>query len=145
MKKIVLSLSILFATSLAINAQAVDLHAGHDHANTKVAAPAVVTAAKFEKTVIDMGKIPQNKPVTVDFKYKNITKSPLVCESATGSCGCTVPAKPEKPTMPGKSDMISATYNAASMGAFTKTVTVKFAGVDTPVVLEIKGEVVAAN
>lgn len=35
------------------------------------------------------------------FKVKNTGKVPLIIESATASCGCTVPNKPEEPIPPG--------------------------------------------
>jgi hypothetical protein len=137
MKQFVLSLAIF--ACLSANAQLAPTAVNNNL--VKAAAPAA--AVKFTTEVIDMGKIPQNKPVTVDFAFKNVSKTPLVVESASGSCGCTVPTKPEKPIMPKGSDKISATYNAAAMGAFTKTITVKFAGITEPKTLTIKGEVVA--
>ncbi|MDA7803132.1 DUF1573 domain-containing protein [Crocinitomix sp.] len=36
------------------------------------------------------------------FRFKNTGNAPLVIESATASCGCTVPNKPEEPIMPGE-------------------------------------------
>jgi pectate lyase len=57
-----------------------------------------------------------------------------------GSCGCTATDYSKEPIAPGKKGYVTATYNAANMGAFHKTVTVT-ANTDAPVVLVIKGEV----
>ena len=65
--------------------------------------------------------------------------------SATASCGCTTPVKPEQPILPGKKDKIQAGYNAASMGTFEKTIFITFDGASAPKELKIKGEVVGAD
>ena len=35
------------------------------------------------------------------FRFKNTGKVPLIIESATASCGCTIPNKPDEPIAPG--------------------------------------------
>ena len=45
--------------------------------------------------------------------------------------------------MPGKTGSVSATYNAAAMGPFNKSVTVTSNGETQSVVLYLKGEVVS--
>lgn len=110
--------------------------------------PAVVKATdliKFKETVHDFGKIKQGVPVTFDFAFKNISKKPLVIESATASCGCTTPVKPDKPIAKGKSDVIKAGFNAASPATFEKTIFVKIAGVQQPLEIKIKGEVLTTD
>jgi len=97
--------------------------------------------AEFKETKHSFGKIPQNKPVTTEFSFTNTTDKPIVIESAVAGCGCTKPEYPETPITKGKKGIIKVTYNAANPGAFTKNVTVKFAGVAEPIVLTIEGEV----
>jgi hypothetical protein len=87
----------------------------------------------------------QGTPVTYDFILSNIGQSPVVFESATASCGCTTPVKPEKPVMPGSSDKLTAGFNAASAGPFTKPITIKIAGVDEVKTIVIKGEVLTTE
>ena len=58
----------------------------------------------------------------------------MIIETATAGCGCTKPEYPQEPVLKGKTATIKVTYNAANMGAFTKTVTVKFANVAEPVI-----------
>ena len=100
---------------------------------------------KFAEGSYKFGKIEQNKPVTHIFSYTNNGSKPAVIEFASAECGCTTPEYSKEPILKGKTSTIKVTYNAAAMGAFTKRVTVKFAGVNDPVILTIEGEVVAAK
>jgi hypothetical protein len=100
---------------------------------------------EFKEVVHDFGKIKQGVPVTYDFAFKNISKQPVVIESATASCGCTTPVKPEKPVAKGKSDVVKAGFNAAAPSPFEKTIFVKVAGAQQPLELKIKGEVLNAD
>jgi hypothetical protein len=112
--------------------------------STTPAAP-VSTAAdyvKFTEMTYDFGKIKQNVPVNHDFIFTNISKGPIVIESALASCGCTTPVKPEGAVPKGKEDKINAGFNAVNPGPFNKTITVKVAGATDPIVLRITGEVV---
>ncbi len=100
---------------------------------------------KFEKETHDFGKIPQGKPVSVDFKFTNVGDEPLIITKVESSCGCTVPKYTSTPVKKGETGVITVTYNAASVMAFNKAVTVK-SNAKTPVkYLYIKGEVVSAN
>ena len=117
---------------------------------TAVTAPATPVVKgedliKFKETVHDFGKIKQGVPVTYDFEFKNISSKTVVIESATASCGCTTPVKPEQPIAKGKSDKIKAGFNAASPSPFDKTIYVKVAGVAQPMEIKIKGEVLTAD
>lgn len=100
---------------------------------------------KFAETKFNFGKLKQNVPATHVFKFVNTGSKPLVIESAVAGCGCTTPEYPKQPIAKGKDGTIKVTYNAAAMGAFTKDVTVKFAGQDQPTILNIVGEVVEAK
>jgi hypothetical protein len=115
----------------------------------QTAAPATVKKAdsyvKFKDVTHDFGKIKQGVPVTYAFAFSNVTDKPVVIESATASCGCTTPVKPEAPIAKGKDDKITAGFNAAAAGPFNKTIYVKVAGVDQPLELKITGEVLKAE
>ena len=100
---------------------------------------------EFKETKHSFGKIPQGKPVTTEFSFKNNSDKPVVIESAVAGCGCTKPEYPETPVLKGKSAVIKVTYNAANPGNFTKTVTVKIADVAEPIVLTIDGEVIKSG
>ena len=103
------------------------------------------SSVKFTSVAHKFGKINQNKPAMYEFVFKNTGTKPLVIETATAECGCTTPEYTKLPIANGKIEKIKVTYNAANMGSFKKHVTVKFANVAEPTVLEIDGEVVAAK
>ena len=98
---------------------------------------------KFKEMTHDFGKIKQGVPVTFDFAFINVADKPIVIESATASCGCTTPVKPEGAIAKGKVDKITAGFNAQTLGIFNKSIYVKVAGVDTPVEIKITGEVLS--
>ena len=100
---------------------------------------------KFKELAYDFGKIKQGTPVSHEFAFTNISSSPVIIESAVPSCGCTTPVKPEGAIAKGKDDKITAGFNAANVGPFNKTITIKVAGVDLPVQLKITGEVLTAD
>jgi hypothetical protein len=105
----------------------------------------VTDVIKFNETVYDFGKIKQGVPVYHDFMFTNISANPIVIESAVPSCGCTTPVKPEGAVPKGKENKIIAGFNAANPGPFNKSITVKVAGIDVPVQLIIKGEVMVTE
>ena len=100
---------------------------------------------QFVTTIHSFGKLSHNKPATYEFAFKNTSTKAVIVDVATAECGCTTPEYPKAPIAKGKTGVIKVTYNAANMGTFTKKVTVKFANVDTPVVLTIEGEVIEAT
>lgn len=104
-----------------------------------------VAVFTWDNTTHDFGKIKQGVPVTHEFKFTNTGKVPLVITNVQASCGCTTPEWTRDPVMPGGQGFIKATYNAASVSGFNKTVTVT-ANIETGFVqLTIKGEVLAAE
>ena len=100
---------------------------------------------KFDKETYDFGKIPQGKPVSVDFKFTNVGEQPIIITNVESTCGCTVPKFTSTPVKKGESGVISVTYNAAAVMPFSKAITVK-SNAKTPVkMLYIKGEVTAVQ
>jgi hypothetical protein len=94
---------------------------------------------------IDVGQIPQNTPKPIVFEFKNTGKTTVLVTNVQGSCGCTATNYTKTPIEPGKSGTVTATYNAANAGAFSKTVSVTTNNATTPKILTIKGTVVAAS
>lgn len=99
--------------------------------------------AKWDKTVSDFGEIEQGIPKEAEFKLTNDGKEPLLIQTAKAGCGCTNLKYSQEPVLPGKSTIIAATYNAAAMGPFTKSITVTTNADPNPVMLLIKGTVIA--
>jgi len=95
----------------------------------------------FKTTSHDFGKIKQHVPASFVFSFTNTSSKPVVIEMATAECGCTTSEYSKAPIMKGKSSDIKVTYNAETLGKFTKNVNVKLANVTTPIVLTIEGVV----
>ncbi len=125
MKKILFTLATFAVTTIAV-------------AQTKVA-----EVAAFKSETIDLGKIKVGNPATAVFQVTNLGKQPLIIETANPTCGCTIGDYTKSPIATGKNGEVKATYNAANVGVFTKTMTVKFAGVDEVKSITIKGEVLS--
>lgn len=108
---------------------------------TAPAANADLAIATFEAQNFDFGKIKQGTPVTHEFKFTNTGKVPMIITNVQASCGCTTPDWSKEPIGPGQKGFIKATYNAASVGAFNKAVTMTANIPNGSVQLFIKGEV----
>jgi hypothetical protein len=133
MKKLILLLVLPLFAVLQMNAQTTPAVAVPVNPNAPV--------AKWDKMVNDFGEIAFNIPKSAEFTLTNAGKEPLIISSARASCGCTNLKYSQEPILPGKTSIVSATYNAASPGIFTKTVTVTTNADPNPVVLQIKGTV----
>lgn len=96
----------------------------------------------WKAEIIDVGQIPQGTPKAIVYEFKNTGKTAVVITNVQGSCGCTATDYTKEPILPGKSAKVTATYNAANKGGFTKTVTVTTSAETTPKVLTLKGTVI---
>ncbi|MDP3927636.1 MAG: DUF1573 domain-containing protein [Bacteroidota bacterium] len=137
MKKFILTAMIAFGGLLTVSAQTPDVQPG--------ATDGKVAEIKFDKETHDFGNIPQGVPATYEFVFKNTGKTPLIVTNAAASCGCTTPEWTKEPIKPGKTGTIKATYNAASPGPFTKSVTVVSNAKNSTVILYLKGDVKPAE
>jgi hypothetical protein len=113
--------------------------------------PTKTNAAKIEigaspiswkSELIELGEIPQNQPKSIDFEFTNTGNTAVTITNVKASCGCTATDYTKIPVQPGESAKITATYNAAAKGFFTKTVTVTTNAEETPKVLSFKGTVI---
>jgi hypothetical protein len=111
-------------------------------AGAALAQAGVDALIKFDKTNVTLGKIKQNKPVTVKFSFSNPGSRPLIIADATAECGCTSPEFPKKPIAAGGTGIIIVTYDAKEAGVFTKRVTISLVNVKETKVLTLTGEVV---
>ncbi|MDR1984038.1 MAG: DUF1573 domain-containing protein [Prevotellaceae bacterium] len=99
----------------------------------------------FTSTTHDFGEIQQGVPQTFSFEFKNTGTEPIIIQSVRPSCGCTTPGWTKEPVEPGEKGYVQATYNAASLGSFNKSLTVTSNGNPASIVLYIKGAVVEAK
>ncbi len=105
-----------------------------------IATPATPEALSLTETEFDFGKIPQGKPVTHVFEFKNIGTTPLSLDNVQASCGCTTPEWNKDVVAPGATSKITVGYNAQNEGTFAKPVTVTYNGNQTKQII-IKGDV----
>lgn len=93
-----------------------------------------------EKT-FDFGKIPQGRPVKHVFEVINNGTDSLQISNVQASCGCTTPEwEKDKIVAPGKTTVITVGYNAATVGIFSKTITITYNSKQTKFIT-IRGEV----
>ena len=83
------------------------------------------TSVQVIDTVYNFGKATDGEKVEYNYRFKNTGTRALVITSATASCGCTVPQKPEKPIPPGETGFIKVVFDSKGrVGAAHKTITV---------------------
>jgi hypothetical protein len=97
----------------------------------------------WDRTEYDFGKIEQGVPQSTIFTLTNLADAPMLLTKVKGSCGCTATDYEKGPIAPGKSTTIKATFNAKSVGTFSKTITVQTNLQDDPMILTIKGQVLS--
>ena len=136
MKKVFLSVTFALAMVIGANAQ------------TQTPAPAAnpnQAEIQFEETMHDFGNIKEGTMATYEFKFKNIGKETLVLSNVQASCGCTTPTWTREPVAPGKTGVITATFNSSGRpGVFNKVVTVTSNAKSASVPLTLKGFVETA-
>jgi Protein of unknown function (DUF1573) len=111
---------------------------------TKTTIELTTTPITWKSDMIDVGEIPQGIPKAINYEFTNTSSKAVVITNVQGSCGCTATDYTKESIAPGKTATIKATYNAANIGAFTKTVTVTTSAETTPKVLTFKGNVIAS-
>ena len=95
----------------------------------------------FKSETVDYGTIKQNTDGKRSFTFKNIGNAPIIISKVKGSCGCTVPTKPNQPIMPGETAEIGVKYATNRVGAFSKSITLYSNASEKTKVIRIKGKV----
>jgi hypothetical protein len=138
MKKIILTLTAVMFTLIAVNAQ------------TQVTTPPTPKdnpngpVIKFDSIVHDFGTIiKRTDPANCEFTFKNTGKEPLILSDVKSSCGCTIPSWTKEPILPGKTGTIKVSYTKTSnIGIIGKQITVFSNANNGNIVLSIKGNVI---
>ncbi len=108
--------------------------------------PAGTTTIEYMELEHDFGTVKYPSENLYTFKFKNTGKVPLIIESATASCGCTIPNKPEEPILPGQIgelDVIFSPKEGQQGELVTKKITVLANTDPEQTYLEIKANVLA--
>lgn len=140
-KLLVLASAALFICCGTAFAQGQSASTSKDQVKEAVKKSPFDGTVKFEKETVDFGTAQLNKPVTVEFKFTNVSNKPLIIQNAQPSCGCTTPEWTKSPVLPGKEGVIKATYNSAILGPVNKTVFVNFEGIPQTLELHLIGKV----
>ena len=92
----------------------------------QVAPPATLNPEfiQFKVTSHDFGNVKQNIPVSYTFEFKNVGTKDITLINVQASCGCTTPNWKGGVYKPGETAQITATFNAASEGFFSKNITI---------------------
>lgn len=138
MKKVMFTVALALVAFLGSNAQSVP---SPNPVNNQTVDNPNAPEMVFESETVDYGTIEYNSDGDRVFKFKNTGKEPLIIQSATGSCGCTVPVPPKDPVKPGETAVIKVHYDTKRVGNFEKTITVVSNAKTPSKVLKIKGVV----
>lgn len=103
------------------------------------------TTCSLAKEIVDVGDVPQGVPVSGVFTLKNTGSKNLLIGNVTPDCHCTVAEWDKNPVPPGQETYIKASYDSKAPGVFQKLVKVEANVEDTPIVLVLRGNVVAGN
>lgn len=66
----------------------------------------------FSKKEHNFGVIKEGEKVETTFKFTNTGTSDLIINSASGSCGCTVPDYPKEPIKPGATAKMKVSFDS---------------------------------
>ncbi|MEE1897372.1 DUF1573 domain-containing protein [Flavobacterium rakeshii] len=130
----------LFFVSNSANAQTATAKKVTNLTETKTSEPSKIT---WTEDVFNFGEVEKGHPASHEFTFKNTTDQTILITHVKASCGCTATNYTKTPIKPGETGSVTATYNAANPGNFTKTITVTTNDTDVKKVLTIKGKVVA--
>ncbi len=100
----------------------------------------------FASESFDFGAIAEGEIVDYIFSFTNVGEAPLVIQSASASCGCTVPSYSREPVPVGGTGEIAVRFNSKNKkGNQAPTVTVTANTYPKVQKLRLKGTVNAAN
>ncbi|MCO6497138.1 MAG: DUF1573 domain-containing protein [Chitinophagaceae bacterium] len=106
----------------------------------------VKTTVEVIDTLFNFGRVAEGEKVVYNFRFKNTGNQPLVITSATASCGCTVPERPEGPIAPGETAHIKVVFDSKGrVGPAHKEIYITSNAEPEFPELVIAGEVAAAS
>jgi hypothetical protein len=94
-------------------------------ANVEAKPEGPLPVIEYDKTSHDFGPIKEGDKVSHTYQVKNTGQAPLIIQSASPSCGCTVPAWTKTPIPPGGSGYVKAEFDSkGKAGIQDKSITV---------------------
>lgn len=132
--------STLLGLTLGLMSFSVQTISKNDNIKIKEHSPLV-----WKAEMIDLGAIPQGFPKVIEFEFKNSSEAYVKIIDVRPSCGCTNAVYTKDSIAPNKTGFVKATFNAANLGQFTKTITVTTTAEETPKVVSFKGMVIGKS
>jgi hypothetical protein len=113
---------------------------------TEIKADGPAPAITFTEGEHDFGTVKAGDVLKHTFKFKNTGQAPLLIESATATCGCTVPTWPKEPIAPGEEGEIPVSFDTkGKAGQQSKTITIRANTQPNVTTVTIKANVPAAD
>ncbi len=144
MKKVLIVfclLSALFSCNIRNTNKNADEIASHAATNFND-----TTTVQIIDSVYNFGKVADGENVVFSYRFRNVGKKPLIISSATASCGCTVPEKPEAPVQPGETGYLKVVFSSKGrVGQVHKEVNVISNAYPQFPILQLIGEVVSTE
>lgn len=104
------------------------------------------TTVQMIDSVYNFGKVTDGENVVFSYRFRNTGNKALIVSSASASCGCTVPEKPEEPIQPGETGFLKVVFNSKGrVGPVHKEVNVVSNAYPAFPVLQLIGEVISAG
>ena len=131
--------AILFSCDIRHAKHKEDVDFGQTSSNFKDS-----TTVQIIDSAYNFGKVTDGEKVEYNFKFRNSGKNPLIIASATSSCGCTVPEKPEAPIAPGEIGYLKVVFDSKNrVGEVHKDITVVSNAYPSFPQLQLLGEVIS--
>lgn len=102
----------------------------------------IVTNASVDRCKFDVGKISIDSTYNAICKITNTGHEKLIIYDVATSCGCTTVEYSRYPILPGQSSVLSINFKPLSKEHFSKRIFVRCNIEESPIVLEIKGDVI---
>lgn len=124
MKRLVLSLALVFAATVAFSqpptTASTPTMSGATVSNPNPKAPEI----SFKEEFYDFGTVKYDAKVNHDYVFTNTGKEPLIISKVDKQCGCTTPVFSPEPVAPGKTGKVSISFDTKRVGTHEKTITV---------------------
>lgn len=115
---------------------------GHNNASGVLSSDTGRAVLVFTDYEHHFGKVAEGEKISYQFLFENKGTGPLVINSVSTTCGCTVPKYNTKPVKPGENGSIEVVFDTSGRnGLQTKTITVNSNASVPVILLKITAEV----
>jgi len=137
------TISIILALSLLASAGCGNRNYKGENASVLQSADTGKAVISFSEVEHNFGQVKEGEKIGCIFTFINTGNANLVINSATTTCGCTVPKYDRKPIAPGKNGSLEVVFNTEGRnGIQSKTITVKSNAIPPVIILKITAEVI---